>query len=262
MQRIPQQVVNDDDSDIEIIDPPLDENKIANDTVTHLKMAFTTDHLYRGNPEITYPRLSQSSMKNASFNRRDPRLFKRQTLVTNFENRGLPFAFSTSEEDAIDLSEALQTMNSQNNPGTSKSTEPRLLVPIPNDQNNVENTNISPISSLNQDLEILQDLILQDLRQEIANLKQRLTQFTENDKSRKFICQYCLRVPDGSSYSLNCGHLPFCDLCSKSIIEDVNLAKRICPMCKAVVHMRLRVFTDTMQYQYCDKENESYIVVF
>ena len=147
------------------------------------------------------------------------------------------------------------TSISRDNPGTSNSKRPRLWHPKPNDQNNVEEATTS--TSTNQD-----QGTLQELRQEIANLKERLTESKEkNNKSRKAICQYCLRVPDGSSFTLNCGHLPFCDQCSKSIIEDISHAKRICPMCKAVVYMRIQVFTEAMQYRSSGKENEATVVV-
>ena len=95
----------------------------------------------------------------------------------------------------------------------------------------------------------------QELRQEIANLKQRLQR--SNQSRMVAICQYCLRVPDGgsSTFSLNCGHLPFCDRCSKSIIEDRSIAKRICPICKANANYRFRVFVNVMKYHSSGHEN-------
>ena len=176
-----------DDSDIEVIDPPLDESRVA-------------------------------------------KVGEKRKICT------------TSDNDVIDVPEDFR-----DNPGTSNSKRPRLWLPKPNDHDNVD-VNTTPISK-NQD-----QGIIHELRQEIANLK-------EINKSRKAICQYCLRVPDGSSFTLNCGHLPFCDQCSKSIIEDVSHAKRICPMCKAVVHMRIKVFTEAMQYRSSGKENEANVVI-
>ena len=133
-------------------------------------------------------------------------------------------------------------------PGASNSKRLRK------DENNVVVEATTPSTNQGQG-------ILQELRQEIANLKEKLTEAKKSNQSRKAICQYCLRVPDGPSYTLNCGHLPFCDQCSKSIIVDVSHAKRICPMCKAIVHMRIQVFTEAMQYRSSGKENEANVVV-
>ena len=101
----------------------------------------------------------------------------------------------------------------------------------------------------------------QELRQEIANLRERLN--SSNQSRMVAICQFCLQVPDGgsSTFSLNCGHLPFCDRCSKSIIEDRSIAKRICPVCKANANYRFRVFINVMKYQSSGHENYAANVV-
>ena len=95
----------------------------------------------------------------------------------------------------------------------------------------------------------------QELRREIANLKERLN--SSNQSRMVAICQFCLQVPDAgsSTFSLNCGHLPFCDRCSKSIIENKSTVKRICPICKANANYRFRVFTNVMKYHNSGHDN-------
>jgi len=162
------------------------------------------------------------------------------------------------DETRVGIKRKIDTTTSKDNeieaiPGSSNSHDYSNSKRLRKDENNIEST--TPSTNQSQG-------ILQELRQEIANLKERLTESSKKiNQSRKAICQYCLRVPDGSSYTLNCGHLPFCDQCSKSIIEDVSHAKRICPMCKAPVHMRIQVFTEAMQYRSSGKENEVNVVV-
>ena len=83
-----------------------------------------------------------------------------------------------------------------------------------------------------------------------------------SDRPSGFTCQYCLRIPDGPSYALNCGHLPFCNQCSQSIVENDSLSKRICPICKQTVDKRQRVFTELMKINKTNtKEIDTDVVV-
>ena len=72
-----------------------------------------------------------------------------------------------------------------------------------------------------------------------------------------FSCQYCLQVPNGLSYSLNCGHLPFCNQCSQSILHNEILSKRICPICTEKVISRQKVFVNLMKCGNGKNANEN-----
>ena len=54
-----------------------------------------------------------------------------------------------------------------------------------------------------------------------------------------FNCSICFDPPDQMYMFLNCGHLPFCDSCSKQIMK-VKGAK--CPICREKVSKRVRAF--------------------
>ena len=57
--------------------------------------------------------------------------------------------------------------------------------------------------------------------------------------NNSFNCSICFDPPDQMYMFLNCGHLPFCDSCSKQIMK-VKGAK--CPICREKVSKRVRAF--------------------
>ena len=63
------------------------------------------------------------------------------------------------------------------------------------------------------------------------------------DKSDNFICHFCLNPPE-ASFMFDCGHLPFCETCSKVI-----LAKKIpkCPVCNKLIGNRYRAYLEVMR---------------
>ena len=101
--------------------------------------------------------------------------------------------------------------------------------------------------------------VLMKLQQEIENLKEKLAKLSQANSHPKcgFSCQYCLRVPNGLSFSLNCGHLPFCNQCSQSILYNKVFSKRVCPICKKEVISRQQVFVDLMKCGIGKNANEN-----
>ena len=101
--------------------------------------------------------------------------------------------------------------------------------------------------------------VLMDLQQEIENLKEKLAKLSQANTHPKcgFSCQFCLRVPNGLSFSLNCGHLPFCNQCSQSILYNKVFSKRVCPICKKEVISRQQVFVDLMKCGIGKNANEN-----
>ena len=108
-----------------------------------------------------------------------------------------------------------------------------------------------------------------ELQQENKNLKEKLAEAISKQSQANthlkcgFGCQYCLRVPNGPSFSLNCGHLPFCDQCSQSILYNVVFSKRVCPICKIQAYKRQQVFVDLMKCGNGNnaKENDMNVIV-
>ena len=72
---------------------------------------------------------------------------------------------------------------------------------------------------------------------------------SEENKT-KFACHYCLKTVQGS-YMLNCGHLPFCEHCSKTILEQKDPK---CPVCNKNVRERNKVFLDTVTFSTSNTE--------
>ena len=62
---------------------------------------------------------------------------------------------------------------------------------------------------------------------------------TNKPANNSFNCSICFDPPDQMYMFLNCGHLPFCDSCSKQIMK-VKGAK--CPICREKVSKRVRAF--------------------
>ena len=55
----------------------------------------------------------------------------------------------------------------------------------------------------------------------------------------KVLCKICFESPEELYILYKCGHMPFCDNCSKAIISIEN---RTCPICRGHVKERMRAF--------------------
>ena len=128
---------------------------------------------------------------------------------------------------------------------------------VTHDDQNDSEVNQKGKSNISQNLKII------ELQQEIKNLKERLDEAISKRSQVNthpncgFSCQYCLQVPNGLSYSLNCGHLPFCNQCSQSILHNEILSKRICPICTEKVISRQKVFVNLMKCGNGKNANEN-----
>ena len=70
------------------------------------------------------------------------------------------------------------------------------------------------------------------------------------ENKTKFTCHFCLETIQ-VSYMLNCGHLPFCEKCSKTILEK-KVSK--CPVCKKSVKERYKAFLESVKFSTSNTE--------
>ena len=70
------------------------------------------------------------------------------------------------------------------------------------------------------------------------------------ENKTKFACQNCKKTIQ-VSYMLNCGHLPFCEHCSKAILER-KVSK--CSVCNKNVKERNKVFLETVTFSTSNTE--------
>ena len=73
------------------------------------------------------------------------------------------------------------------------------------------------------------------------------------ENKTKFTCHFCLETIQ-VSYMLNCGHLPFCEQCSKTILEK----KSKCPVCNKNVNGRKKAFLETVK---CSTSNTGETII-
>ena len=73
------------------------------------------------------------------------------------------------------------------------------------------------------------------------------------EKEITYQCSICFQFPE-PVFSLDCGHLPFCDKCSNEFISNKNKAKRICPICRKIVKKKNRLFLGSVDFKIQSKE--------
>ena len=87
----------------------------------------------------------------------------------------------------------------------------------------------------------------------LEKLKESENQMETHTKN-KFTCQLCLKSP-GAFYMLDCGHLPFCENCSKTILER---EKSKCPECHKIVNKMYRAYLEKTKFTKLDSDKESH----
>ena len=70
-----------------------------------------------------------------------------------------------------------------------------------------------------------------------------------------FKCHFCCKTVQ-ISYMLNCGHLPFCEICSKMILDS---KEPNCPVCNKKVNERHRAFLESVPFSISSSEEVTII---
>ena len=102
------------------------------------------------------------------------------------------------------------------------------------------------------------DLLARKLQEKLKSQNNGSRSNSENNQQSKnlevtYQCSICFQFPE-PVFSLDCGHLPFCDSCSNVFICNKNKAKRICPICKRIVKKKNRLYLGSVDFQIQSKE--------
>ena len=114
-----------------------------------------------------------------------------------------------------------------------------------------------------KDVNILKSLscLLGELNQksqEITNLANENKLLKEKTSgSKDFNCHFCLK-PTETSFMFDCGHLPFCEICSKTILER-KVSK--CSICNKLVGRRYLAYLDVIKYRNSKSESSDQTLI-
>ena len=82
----------------------------------------------------------------------------------------------------------------------------------------------------------------------LDKLEEKYTKVNKN-----FACHFCMKTTE-QTFAFDCGHLPFCETCSNSILKQ-KVSK--CSVCNNIVTDRQRIFLDSLKFTKSSNSEES-----
>ena len=72
-----------------------------------------------------------------------------------------------------------------------------------------------------------------------------------NHTRQKYSCQLCLKSPE-AFFMFDCGHLPFCEICSDFILAENNPK---CSICNKIVSNKSRAYIEMLKFSEVKSDN-------
>ena len=187
---------------------------------------------------ISLPKDTTNTL-NLSFKNQESTLVTR-IMVTTYPLPSKNDIPSTSQKETQDMN--FLTKNPIEIQDSMESPEQKIhFEKLSSDQINV--SGILPVEKLiqvpNGNLFAQVSGSVNDLQQQIFELNNNNESFEEDDSTA--ICHICLKCLE-KSYMLDCGHIGFCDICSKDVLSKKLPKVPKCPICGKIVKSRLQVY--------------------
>ena len=187
---------------------------------------------------ISLPKDTTSTL-NLSFKNQESTLVTQIMVITYPPSPSKNDTPSTSQQETQDIN--FLTKNPIEIQGSSESPEQKIHF----EKSSSNQINVSAMLPVEKLVQVPNGNLFAQVSGSVNDLHQQISELNNNEcfeeDNSTAICHMCLKCLE-KSYMLDCGHLGFCDICSKDVLSKKLPKVPKCPICGKIVKSRLQVY--------------------